>query len=79
MKQLEGMGMYKIILNRKLPDGRRVIVYDREFYPLNYIAVVKQDGNSIPILTLSMREEEDRWKDDLSKALKVSKKELGLE
>lgn len=71
--------MHKIVFRRELSDGRYVIVYDTQFHPFNYVAIVKQNGNTRPIMVVEMREEEQKWKDELSKALKLTKKELGLD
>jgi len=69
----------RIILVRDLPDGRRVIVYDRGIRPHNLIAVIKHKDSSVPERSISMRGDEERWKDKLAKELKMSKKELGIE
>lgn len=71
--------MMRIILTRNLPDGRRVIVYDRGTRPHNLIAVIKHKDSCIPIKNITMRGDEERWKDQLAKELKMTKKELRIE
>jgi len=69
----------RIIFTRNLPDGRRVIVYDREVRPHNLVAVIKSKDSSVPDRSVTMRGDEERWKEQLSKELGMSKKELDLE
>ena len=69
----------RIILTRDLPDGRRLIVYDRGTRPHNLIAVIRYKDSPVPIKSITMRGDEERWKDQLSKELKMSKKELEIE
>ena len=67
----------RIILTHNLPDGRQLLVYDDGSQQTNIIAIIRNKQN--PPTIIKLKEREERWKDDLSKRLGFSKKELGLE
>lgn len=66
-----------IVFQKKLADGRTIIVYNDKTEQNNFIALVKRDGIK-PDLIIPLREQEDRWKDELPKILGITKKELDL-
>ena len=66
----------KILLRKTLSDGRKVLVYNDGTEQYNIVAVIS--NGTYPSKILRMKEEEERWKDELPKELGVSKEELGL-
>ena len=67
----------KILLRKKLEDGRRVIVYN-DFYEKNNIIVMVKSSTSIIPEVIKLTDEEEKWRDDLPTILNVSKEELNI-
>lgn len=66
-----------ILYQKTLADGRIVTVYNDGTQQNNIIAVIKTKGNVRPKI-LRLKEEADRWKDELAKELGLSQEELEL-
>jgi len=68
----------RILYQKTLDDGRIVTVYNDGTQQNNIIAVIKTDNTAQPKI-LRLKEEADRWKDELAKELGISKEDLGLD
>lgn len=67
----------KTLLVKNLKDGRRVIVYNDYSERDNIIVIIKSASSIVPEI-IKLTDEEEKWRDDLPKILKVSKEELGI-
>lgn len=56
----------------------QIMVYDDGTERNNIIVLIKMDG-IVPKKTIKLSDEEEEWKDELAKMLRMSKEELGLD